>query len=217
MIKPYVLPLEMIGLDLEKAESGHPEELIKSQYRGVVDELALPKRIADMRRIARLDVSGSTLSGKYIRRVQLELNRRELKLNLRMPSKVNHEAMVRLYECRAMKREAKKDIEQILEGVREEAAKATESLSTLYSMARGVIGMQLKGYLEDKEVNGTKLTHQEAAVVSGKVLTQVAKIGAIDPKEQIEVEDAVMKEYAEDVRKRLEIGTIAPQTSTEPH
>ena len=122
----------------------------------------------------------------------------------------------RVDEAKETITKAEAQVAQALSEFQLKAAEATASLTDLYSLAKSGLEKVMKGYVSGEAVNEQAITTSEFTNAAGKVLSQVAKLGAgLDPEGKVEAEDAVFEEF-ERTRERVarSSGKMMPGTET---
>ena len=228
LIAPEVRSIATLNLNLQAAEEGRVFDLLPEGYKFQGDIYPLPQDMGEVARLSALKlkrgVAGKTSQGAraYIKRC------RDAYGNYLGKKRSGGSAVGgRKYELIAKAADdAKLEIEKAnaevaakLSEFRLAAQEATASLTSLYALAKTGLERVLTGYVKDEPVNGEPITAQMAVNAAGKVLQQVAKLGAgLDPEDKEQAEEEVFKEYeATRVRLGRSSGKVAPGSGEEPH
>jgi hypothetical protein len=197
--------------------------LLPDGYRKQGNIYPLPETVEELARLAALSLprgrmSPHSLTGSvcYLKRCRAEYERRVKCKRARPDLEVVEGVKERVAEATKVITRAEAEVAAALSEFQLKAAEATASLTDLYSLAKSGLEKVMKGYVTGQEVNDQAITTSEFTNAAGKVLQQVAKLGAgLAPEDKEAAEAEVFAEF-DKTRERLvrSSGKVMPGSET---
>ena len=217
-----VRTIATLNLNVVAAEEGKLYLLLPEGFRQAGKVYPLPKVVGELARVGALSLPRFGAKGKslgasaYIKRCREEYGRKVMRRRGAPEEAVVRGVKDRVGDVNKSITEAEAQIAQAVSEFQLKAVEATASLTDLYSLAKSGLEKVMSGYLKGVGEDEEPITTAEFTNAAGKVLSQVAKLGAgLDPEGKVEAEDAVFEEF-EKTRERVarSSGKMMPGSDT---
>lgn len=214
---------EDLGVSIEAAQKGSWSKVLPKEqyYNGLT--YPIPGDKGDLYRLALCNVKYVTNSPakQYVRRCfdAYSLwfkNRGAIDLGARQI-----EAKRVVTKIRKTSKKADEEFEQFKEGLAKKAQYARATLTDLYDLAGSGFKKIMEAFVNDKEIDGEKVSVKDFTGAAGKVFGQVARLGtpATDDAKE-EAQSVVFEEALKEIREKVEMGQVvatAPEKKDTTH
>ncbi len=214
--------IKTLRLNVEAALSGRAFNLMPLEFQaqecGKV--YPLPTNIEECRQLCQIEIPyyGTDAGSVYLRRVRkrhkdLQRNRQSSSLDTEKRRHIIAQSSIKFKRAAT---EAERELAGLVDGVREEAEKASASLTSLFALGRRGIEGQMQAHLNGatwKEESINALAFRQCF----QMVTQAVKGLGLPSDQKSNARDAVIEEYAaalKDTREAIKVGVPEKDSET---
>jgi len=196
--------IDNLRLDPQKAIDGKTWLLLPDGFRDAASgkHYPMPTQLGELRIIASIPIKMAKKDSgtAYIRRCETEWKRRQSR---RTSAVLDTEQKLEQFI-----NNAKSEVKNAVDEVREEAQRASASMTDLFSLGRRGIKEQMEAYLADVELHGEKINHAGFRQAF-QMAAQVVKSLGLPDVEKKNAREAILEQAAEAIRGTQEAASLS--------
>ncbi len=214
--------IKSLRLDTESAIEGKTWKLLPEGFRAQEcgKTYPLPSNRDQLQKLAAIYIPLNKIDSGciYLRRAMKEWKNRQRYMQSAILESANRERKVAdaQQNFNRLAKEAQAKVKEAVDGVREEAEKASASLKDLFALGRKGLESQMKAHLAGEEWQGEKINAKGFRECFAMVTSAVKGLG-IPSDQKVAATEAIIEEVAEALKGTREAVLLAPGTEDVEH
>ena len=210
--------IDNLRLDPQKAIDGKTWLLLPDGFRDAASgkHYLMPTQLGELRIIASIPIKMAKKDSgtAYIRRCETEWKRRQSRRTSAVLDTEHKQDQIAQTHKKLEQfiNNAKSEVKNAVDEVREEAQRASASMTDLFSLGRRGIKEQMEAYLADVELHGEKINHAGFRQAF-QMAAQVVKSLGLPDVEKKNAREAILEQAAEAIRGTQEAASLSASIS----
>jgi len=218
--KTYIRTIKSLNLDMKSALAGETWKLLPDGHRRTTQaqQYPLPTRKDELFKLSMIpipDIPAERDSGHiYAKRAAAEWKKRQWKTQSAVVDVGRRKHAIKELHNRYKRdlKELRAEANEAVNDVRLAAAREIANLNDLFALGREGIDKQMRAHLDDRELNGEKITAR-AFRECFRIVTQAVKGLGLPSEQRSKAADAVIEELAASLKSTQETVALAPAAS----